>query len=243
MKKIVLVLLLLAGSLFADKVVVFSASSTKLAMQEIVTMFEKEHTKAKIDIYFSATGKAFAQLSNGFEYDLFLAADASYPKKIVENKEALSEPIVYAYGAVALYAKDRELIKEGLSVLATHKVKKISIANPRLAPYGVAAKEILKNSALEVDEKIVLADNISQSVQFVDSGAADVGLVAYSLIKTKADTAEYMLIDPSKYPPMEQSFVLTKYAKGKPLAKQFADFLTTPQAKAVFEKYGFATPK
>ena len=245
MKKILLGLLACAGMLFADTLTVFAASSTKLAMQEIVADFEKEKPHAKVDIYFSATGKAFAQFTHGFKYDIFLAADTQYPESIVKNGDALGEITVYAYGAVALYSKNKELIQEGIEVLKTDKVKKISIANPRLAPYGVAAVEIMQNYGLNesVSKKIVQGDNISQSVQFVDSGAADVGFVAFSLIKTNAQEGEYMLIDQAKYKPLKQAFVLTKHAKDKPEAEEFAKFLTSKKAKEVFEKYGFSTPE
>ena len=119
------------------------------------------------------------------------------------------------------------------------------IANPKLAPYGEAALEILKNCGLEDEskEKLVLGDNIAQSVQFVDSGAAEIGLVAFSLIKTTKEESQYMLIDQSSYSPMKQAFVLTKYAKGKPLAYKFGDFLLSESAQNIFEKYGFTKAK
>ncbi|MGE4510916.1 MAG: molybdate ABC transporter substrate-binding protein [Sulfurimonadaceae bacterium] len=245
MKKIVLILLACVSFVFGESLVVFAASSTKLAMQEIVKDFEKEQPDTKIDIYFSATGKAFAQFSHGFKYDIFLAADTQYPQSIVKNGDALGDITVYAYGSVALYSKNKELIKEGVEVLKTDKVKKISIANPRLAPYGVAAVEIMQNYGLNesVSKKIVQGDNISQSVQFVDSGAADVGFVAFSLIKQSAQEGEYMLIDQVKYKPLQQAFVLTKHAKDKPAAQMFAKFLTSKKAQDAFEKYGFSTPK
>ncbi|MDY0117705.1 MAG: molybdate ABC transporter substrate-binding protein [Sulfurimonadaceae bacterium] len=244
MSKIIVGLLFFVVSIFANDIVVFAASSTKLAMQEIVKDFEKIYPDTKITIYFSATGKAYAQFTHGFKYDIFLAADTQYPESIAKQGDALSDVKIYAHGAVALYSKNKALIKEGIEVLATDKVKKISIANPRLAPYGVAALEILQSYKLNesVSGKIVQGDNISQSVQFVDSGAADVGFVAYSLIKNSAEEGEYLLVDPRMYKPLMQAFVITKYAKEKPSVHLLAEYILSPKAQTVFQKYGFTTP-
>ncbi|MDD3476544.1 MAG: molybdate ABC transporter substrate-binding protein [Sulfurimonas sp.] len=248
MKKIigtVTIILSLSSSLLADSIKVFAASSTKLAMQKIIEKFNVVNPNDEIVITYSSTGKAYAQFSNGFAYDIFMAADSTYPAKIDEDKNAITKPEVYALGAVALFSTNKELIKKGLEALRDEKVKHISIANPRLAPYGVAAMEILKNYSLEevAKPKLVLGDNIAQSVQFVDSGAAEIGLVAYSLIKTKRDADEFMLIDKTKYSTMEQSFVLTKYAKDKPLAKKFAEFILSNEAQDIFEEFGFGRVK
>ncbi|HUH42254.1 MAG TPA: molybdate ABC transporter substrate-binding protein [Sulfurimonas sp.] len=248
MKKILItvaVVLSLNSALLADSIKVFAASSTKLAMQKVIEKFNVANPNDEIVITYSSTGKAYAQFSNGFAYDIFMAADSTYPAKIDEDKNAITKPEVYALGAVALFSTNKELIKKGLEALRDEKVKHISIANPRLAPYGVAAQEILKNYSLEdvAKPKLVLGDNIAQSVQFVDSGAAEIGLVAYSLIKTKRDADEFMLIDKTKYSLMEQAFVLTKYAKDKPLAKKFAEFILSNEAQDIFEEFGFGRVK
>ena len=244
MKKILLVLMILISSVFAEKVVVFSASSTKLAMAEVIKAFEAKHKDAQVEVYYSATGKAFAQFTNGFKYDVFIAADSTYPVKLVEQGDALDKPRVYALGAVALYSKNPALVKEGLKVLTSDKVKNISIANPRVAPYGVVATEIMEKLGIykEVEKKIVRGENIGQSVQFVDKGAAEVGLVAFSLIKTSVPADEYMVIPQSNYTPLEQSFVLTKYAKGNKSAEEFGNFLVSPEAKKIIESFGFGVP-
>lgn len=244
MRKIIGSLLLivgLAGALNADTIKVFVASSAKLAMTEIAGEFKKSNPNDDIIMTFSATGKAYQQLTNGMEYDIFMAADSKHPEKIVADAMAISKPEIYALGVVALYSNDKELIKQGINALKNDKVKHISIANPKVAPYGVAATEILASYGLTevVANKIVMGDNIGQSVQFVDSGAADIGLVAYSLLKETQPKGEYMIIDSSKYKPMEQSFVLTKYAKNKALAVKFGKFLTSQNAKNIFKKYGF----
>lgn len=238
-------LLLFTTALVAESLTIFAASSTKPAMQEIISEFNKHHPNTQIRATYSATGKAYAQFSNGFKYDIFIAADSSYPTKIYSDKNAITKPRVYAYGALALIALNSELIKGGLMSIKSEDVKHLSIANPRLAPYGVAALEILKNAGIEDEakSKLVLGDNIAQSVQFVDSGAAEMGLVALSLIKSTKKEGEYLLIDPSLYRPMQQAFVLTKYAKEKPIAQEFGDFLLGDFAQKSFHKHGFGRAK
>ncbi|MDD2652190.1 MAG: molybdate ABC transporter substrate-binding protein [Sulfurimonas sp.] len=229
------------GVLWADSIKVFAASSTKSAMQEIVKEFESKNPNDKLEVTYSATGKAYAQLANGLEYDVFMAADSKYPQKIIQDSLAMGEAKIYALGILALYSYDENLAAKGIDSIKDASVKHISIANPKVAPYGEAAMEILKNYNLEesVKNRLVLGDNIAQSVQFVDTHAAEVGLVAFSLIKKAKKESEYKLIDTTKYTPMEQSFVLTKYAKDKPLAAKFGDFIVSQRAKEIFKEYGF----
>ncbi|WP_309499279.1 molybdate ABC transporter substrate-binding protein [Sulfurovum sp.] len=248
MKKFISTALIVYGlsvNLWAEVIRVFAASSTKLAMSEVVKNFKAQNKNDDILITFNATGKAYAQFSNGFDYDVFMAADERYPARIVKDGNAISDPEIYALGSVALYSTHPELIKMGMDALKSDKVKHISIANPKLAPYGVAATEIIKNYGLEdvASAKLVLGDNIAQSVQFVDSGAAEIGLVAFSLIKSTQDNGRYMVIDSKKYTLLKQAFVLTKYAKNKPLASKFGAFLLSDTAQDSFEKYGFGKIK
>jgi len=238
-----LLVLSLGSNLLADKIDVFVAASAKLAMSEVAKEFKKANPNDEVVLSFGASGKAYAQFSNGFPYDIFMSADSTYPAKIVSDGMAISKPEIYALGSVALYSNNKELIKLGMNALKSDTVKHISIANPKVAPYGVAAMEILTNYGLKdtVASKIVMGDNIAQSVQFVDSGAADIGLVAYSLLKETQPKGEYLVIDKSKYTPLEQAFVVTKNAQGKKLATKFASFITSKGAKAIFKEYGFET--
>ncbi len=238
--KIAAIIIVLVSNSAAQNLKIFAASSTKFAMQEIVEEFKQQHPKESIEVTYSATGKAYAQLLNGLSYDIFMAADSLYPKKIAEDGNALGEAKVYALGRLAVYVHDANLLKDGLESLKNKSVKHISIANPRVAPYGAAAMETLKNYNLldDIKSKLVLGDNIAQSVQFVESGAAEVGIVAFSLIKNK-EKNHYFLIDTNKYKPLEHSFVITKYAKEKPLAQEFADFILSQKSQEIFKKYGF----
>lgn len=243
MFKKMLLVSFLVSLLSADSVNIFVASSAKTAMTEIADEFKKEHKDSDIKLSFGASGKAYAQFSGGFTYDMFFSADSSYPAKIIKDGNAASESKIYALGVVALFTTQKELLKDGIKVLESSSVKHISIANPKVAPYGVAAIEILQNYGIKeaIEKKLVMGDNIAQSVQFVDSGAAEVGLVALSLIKNIKDESQYVIIDSSKYRSLEQSFVITKYGKDNKTARQFAEFVVSAKAKEIFKKYGFGT--
>ncbi|MGP1450176.1 MAG: molybdate ABC transporter substrate-binding protein [Wolinella sp.] len=237
-------ILALSAQLYAEKINVFVAASARYAMSEVREEFLKNRSSDEIELSFGASGKAYQQLKAGFPFDMYMAADSKYPAQVKSDGNAAGEPRVYALGAVALYSLDEALLKDGVAV--AKRVKNFSIANPKVAPYGVAAVEILKSSGVydEVEPKLVLGDNISQAVHFVDSGAAEVGLVALSLLR-QGDGAKgkYVVIAQSEHAPLKQSFVITKRAENSVLAKEFAEFIVSKRAHEIFEKYGFSAPK
>ncbi|NDJ26819.1 molybdate ABC transporter substrate-binding protein [Campylobacter sp. MIT 12-8780] len=248
MKKMLFVLasLLLASSLWAEKISVFVASSASKAMQEVKNEFIKKHPKDEVELIFGASGKHYQLLKEGREFDLFFSADAKYAAQIEKDGNAITKPAVYALGVVALYSLDEKFLQGGLEALASKAkdIKHLSIANPKVAPYGVAAEQSLKNLKIYdiFKDKIVLGDNISQPVIHVDTAAAEVGIVAYSLVSPiNKPKGKAVLVDSKLFSPLEQSFVITKYAKGKKLATEFSNFVLSKEGKAIIEKYGFGT--
>ena len=249
MKKILVFfgILLCAVNLYAEKISIFVASSASKAMSEIKDEFIKTHPKDEVELVFGASGKYYQLLKEGREFDLFFSADAKYATEISKDGNAISEPKVYALGVVALYALDDELLEGGVKALGEkgEKIKHLSIANPKVAPYGEAAKQVLNHLKIydSFKDKIVLGDNISQPVAYVDSGAAEVGIVAYSLVSAiNHPKGKAVIIDEKLFEPLEQSFVITKYAKNKKLANEFADFVSSARGKEIIKKYGFNTP-
>ncbi|WP_276883729.1 molybdate ABC transporter substrate-binding protein [Campylobacter cuniculorum] len=234
-------------NLHAEKISVFVASSASKAMSEVRDEFIKTHPKDEIELVFGASGKHYQLLKEGREFDLFFSADAKYAEQISKDANAISEPKVYALGVVALYALEDKFLENGIEGLAekSEQIKHLSIANPKVAPYGEAAEEVLHNLKIYdiFKDKIVLGDNISQPVLHVDSAAAEVGIVAYSLVSAvNKPKGKAVIIDDKLFKPLEQSFVITKYAKGKELAKEFADFVVSEEGKKIIKKYGFNTP-
>ena len=137
---------------------------------------------------------------------------------------------------------------KGLAVLTDPQVKKLAIANPEHAPYGRSAKAALQQAGLwdKLQDKIVLGENIAQTAQFVQSGNADAGLVAYSPASSApklAGVGRYWLLPEDAYPRQEQGVVITKHGAGNPLAARYLAFLASPAAHKVFEQYGFLLPQ
>lgn len=249
MKKIVLFLgfLFFALNLSAENLSIFVASSASKAMNEVKNEFLKTHPNDKIELVFGASGKYYELLKQGREFDLFFSADTKYAQAIYDDKNALSEPKVYVLGVVALYSLDENLLQGGVLSLKdkADKITHLSIANPKVAPYGVAAKEVLENLNLEAvfKDKIVLGENISVPVLHVDSKNADLGIVAYSLVSpANHPKGKAVIVDSKYFTPLEQSYVITKYAKDNKLALEFSDFIASSKAKEIFKKYGFDTP-
>ncbi|EMF8647070.1 molybdate ABC transporter substrate-binding protein, partial [Campylobacter jejuni] len=164
-----------------------------------------------------------------------------------DDKNALIKPKVYVLGVLALYSLDENLLQGGVENLKekANKITHLSIANPKVAPYGVAAKEVLENLGLNelLKDKIVLGENISVPVLHVDSKNSDIAIVAYSLVSSiNHPKGKAVIIDAKYFSPLEQSYVITKYAKDKKLAFEFSEFIGSSKAKEIFKKYGFSTP-
>nr|WP_260511709.1 molybdate ABC transporter substrate-binding protein [Campylobacter jejuni] len=190
--------------------------------------------------------KIYLKDKNG-EFDLFFSADTKYAKAIYDDKNALIKPKVYVLGVLALYSLDENLLQGGIENLKEKagKITHLSIANPKVAPYGVAAKEVLENLGLNelLKDKIVLGENISVPVLHVDSKNSDIAIVAYSLVSSiNHPKGKAIIIDTKYFSPLEQSYVITKYAKDKKLAFEFSEFIGSSKAKEIFKKYGFSTP-
>ncbi|EAK8252327.1 molybdate ABC transporter substrate-binding protein [Campylobacter jejuni] len=249
MKKLVLIfiVLFLSLNLNAQNLSVFVASSASKAMSEVKDEFLKTHPEDKIELVFGASGKYYELLKQGREFDLFFSADTKYAKAIYDDKNALIKPKIYVLGVLALYSLDENLLQGGVENLKEKagKITHLSIANPKVAPYGVAAKEVLENLDLNelFKDKIVLGENISVPVLHVDSKNADIAIVAYSLVSPiNHPKGKAIIIDTKYFSPLEQSYVITKYAKDKKLAFEFSEFIGSSKAKEIFKKYGFSTP-
>ncbi|EFZ9447489.1 molybdate ABC transporter substrate-binding protein [Campylobacter jejuni] len=240
-------ILLFASCLNAQNLSIFVASSASKAMSEVKDEFLKTHPEDKIELVFGASGKYYELLKQGREFDLFFSADTKYAKAIYDNKNALIKPRVYVLGVLALYSLDENLLQGGVENLKEKagKITHLSIAYPKVAPYGIAAKEVLENLDLNelFKDKIVLGENISVPVLHVDSKNSDIAIVAYSLVSPiNHPKGKTSIINPKYFSPLEQSYVITKYAKDKKLAFEFNEFIGSSKAKEIFKKYGFSTP-
>jgi len=245
MKKLLIVLVLLAAlPARAEDVHVAAASDLNFALKEIIQDFEHS-TGNKVLLSLGSSGNFFAQIQNGAPFDIFLSADLNYPRELEKSGHAMAgSTFVYGTGRIALWVPARlavNLEKQGMQALMDPSVRKIAIANPEHAPYGRAAVAAMQHAKIyeQVRTKIVLGENISQAAQFVQSAAADIGVIALSLVLSEPmqKTGRYWVIPEDMYPRLDQGAVLLK--RGGPAARQFLDWLKRPASKQTFKKYGF----
>lgn len=248
MKKIILSLamMLVMISATAQKVNVAAAANLRYVLEEIKTAFMKQNPKVKVNLTFGASGTLVQQISNGAAFDFFMAADNEFPVKL-KNKGLTTGSIdVYAYGKLALYSTTFPVDKKGLDVLKDQVVKKIAIANPATAPYGERSIALLKSLKLyeNLNEKIVIAENITAAAQYAFTGNTELGFVALSLALAPEmiGKGNYYIIPQKLYEPIAQACVLIKKSTVNTEAAKFRKFVLSPVNKAVWDKYGYTMP-
>jgi len=244
MKRIfTIIALCIALSAHAQTVKVAAAANLRFVFDEIKTSYAKANPKVNVSANFGSSGTLLQQILNGAEFDVFMAADNSFPTKLKDQGAASGEIKTYALGKLVLWSNTVDVSK-GLEILTDPSVKRIAIAKPDLAPYGDRAIEVLKSSGLydKVKDKIIYADNISQTAQFAQTGNAEVAFLAMSLTLTPEMKGSGYLIDPMLYKPVEQAMVLVKSWKTNPEAAKFMKFVLSETCKPIFEKNGYIVP-
>jgi len=234
------------ASFAQERLTVAAAADLQSVLKEVAAQFEKE-TGSKVELSFGSSGTFFAQIQNGAPYDVFFSADMDYPKKLETGGLGESGSLYqYATGKIVLWAPSASGVdvSKGLGVVTDSAVRKLAIANPTHAPYGRAAEAALKKAGLweKVSSKLVLGENISQAAQFVQSGNADVGILALSLVLAPAmkDKGRYFEIPQELYPPLQQAALILKNSKHKQTAHRFMEFIKTPEIKSLSRQHGFA---
>ena len=235
---------------FAQKktVRVAAAADLQSAMPEIAQAFEQQ-AGTSVEVLYGSSGNFYAQIQNGAPLDIFFSADSEFPQKLEES--GFAEPhsaVIYAIGKIVLWiAADATCNPEhaGWKCLLDPAVTRIAIANPAHAPYGRAAATALQKAGIydAIKAKLVLGENISQAAQFVQSGNAQAGIIAFSLALSPALQGGKQWIIPAElYPPIEQSVVVLKSAKEKSAAQEFVKFATQGPGREILAKYGFQPP-
>ena len=234
-------------SLQAQSIRIAAASDLRWALEEVGTAFQREHP-GKIEVTYGSSGNFHSQLMNKAPFDLFLSADVSYPKDLTQRGLGVKDSLfVYGTGRVVLWVPKASPIaveQLGLGALQHPSVKKIAMANPKHAPYGRAAEAVLKKAGLldGLKSKLVLGENISQTAQFVQVGAADIGFIALSLVMAgpMKDQGRWWLIPSEDHPIIEQGGVVLSWAEDPALARAFRNFLVSPEGNQIMKKYGFS---
>ena len=223
--------------------IVFAASDLGPALQKIVPQFEKT-ARAKVTVALGSSGTLTQQIRNGAPADLFFAANEGFIDGLIPDGLVLSESrLRYARGrivVVTLHSSHARI--KSLKDLADPTVRRIAIANPAHAPYGLAAQQALEASGLWklVQPKLVFGENVQQAVQFVRSGSVDAGIVARSIVEGADLTWE--LVDDNLYAPVNQMAAIVTRTKEPALARSFLDFVSGEQGRAVMRQLGFLLP-
>ncbi len=231
----------------AEPLTVAVAANVRYAMDDIARAFAEQSGIAASTVI-GSSGKLTAQIKAGAPYHVFVSADMGYPQALFKDGFAAAPPKPYALGLLVLWSASGADISKGLPSLADAGIKKIALPNPALAPYGVAAVAALKKTALydAVEKKLVYGESIAQANQFIVSGAAQAGFTAKSVVLSPemAGKGRWVAIDPALYDPIVQGAVVTAYgaANAPAASQQFLDFLFSPRARAIFERYGYRLP-
>ncbi|MBH3342554.1 molybdate ABC transporter substrate-binding protein [Pseudomonas sp. xss_4] len=235
--------LIMLNTAWADEVQVAVAANFTAPIQAIAKDFEKDTGHTLIAAY-GATGQFYAQIKNGAPFEVFLAADDSTPAKLEqENAIVPGSRFTYAIGTLALWSAQPGYVDDKGAVLQGNAYKHLSLANPKTAPYGLAATQVLEKLKLTeaTRAKWVEGQNITQAFQFVSTGNAELGFVALSQIfkDGKVQSGSAWIVPASLHDPIRQDAVILKKGKDNPAAKALVDYLKGPKAAAVIKAYGY----
>jgi molybdate transport system substrate-binding protein len=246
--KVILASLSLVSALSAQTITVAAAANMKYAVTDIAKEFSKE-TGIEVKIITGASGKLTQQIMSGAPYDAFLSADVEYPAKLALGGYTTTPAQVYAYGTLILWSATGADLSKGIAIVADPSVKKIALANPKTAPYGIEAINAMKyyKVADNATGKIITAESISQVGAYVTTKAVDVGFMAKSivLVPEMKNVGKWVEIDDKAYNTIDQAMVGLK--NGSPenqiAAKKFLRFMSSPKAIEILKSSGYGLPK
>lgn len=239
-------LMLLSGHSIAQKFTIAAAADLKFAMDEIIVRYKQAHPADAPRVIYGSSGKFHTQIQQNAPYDLYFSADIAYPSQLERAGFAASPVKPYALGRIVLWSASIDASKLTLASLAAPAIRRVAIANPRHAPYGKRAEEALRATGMwdTVKPKLVYGENIAYTAQFVQTGNAQVGIIALALALNPVLSRQggYWLIPDTLHEPLEQGFIVTARARDNAAARRFADYMDSPTARTVMEKYGFILP-
>ena len=228
-----------------------AASDLRYALDELVTAYRKQYPDTGVSVSYGSSGNLFAQIANGAPFDLFLSADIDYPRQLVAQGHAVGDTLfTYAVGRLVVWvppASTLDIEARGLAVLGEPAVTRVAIANPDHAPYGRAARAALASAGLAdvVTPKLVLGDTVSQAFQFAQTGGADAGVVALSLVRAPVSegSGRYALVPADAHPPLVQGGVTLVNAARPDAAASFRSLMASEAGREILARYGFEMPQ
>lgn len=228
---------------------VAAAADLKFALDEVADLVASEHPEIEVNPVYGSSGTFLQQIENGAPFDLYLSADLSYPRALVDSGEAAEEDLFsYAVGRLVLWVPDGSPVdpEGGLGVLTDPALRRVSIANPEHAPYGEAAIAAMKAEDVydAVRPKLVLGENVAQAAEFVQSGNADAGIVAKSLVLADPvrGVGRWYELPLGLYPRLDQGGVVLSGAHDAEAARTVRDVLLSEPGLEILARYGFSLP-
>lgn len=245
MKKFFVFWLLTSKIVFATTITVAAAADLRFVLEDLTTLYQKMYPQDRLKFIYGASGNFYNQIRAGYPIDVFMSADTHFPKLLYQGGLCYA-PRSYAIGKLAIFTT-KSYINVSNPREALLKANKIAIANPRVAPYGVAGISTLHCYHMynAVKNKIVYGENIIQTAQFVASSNADVGLISYSLLLAPQLNykGKYVLIPQTCYQPIVQGACVVKSTKHKNASIRFFNFLYSPRAVAIWKSFGYGIPR
>ncbi|MEI6876861.1 MAG: molybdate ABC transporter substrate-binding protein [Spirochaetota bacterium] len=241
--------LAMAGAAAQSKVSVAAASNISAVAPSLSAAFARRYPAFVAEFTFGASGNLVTQLLNGAPFQVFLSADTTFPQKLVDAGLTVGPAKVYAVGTLIFLTTRKLDLSKGMAILDDPSLRQVATCNPETAPYGLAAQEALIKSGLfdRVKSRLVIAQNVTQALQFTLAGA-DGGFVNKSALYSKElrpwdiEGRFWFAVDPRLHAPISQAFVVMKSGFPETAVRAFADFLLSPEAGAIFTAYGYGTP-
>ncbi|MEM8895759.1 MAG: molybdate ABC transporter substrate-binding protein [Bacteroidota bacterium] len=223
-----------------------AAANVQFALDSLVRVFEEE-SGADCEIIVSSSGKLTAQIAKGAPYDIFLSADMKYPQSLYESGHVKSPPPVYAQGSLVVWSMREEDSTSLIDKLNSETIQTIAMANPKTAPYGIAAKEVLEAMELlqVLKPKLTYGESIAQTNHFISSGAADFGFTAKSVVVSPQmrEKGTWEEVDVDLYTAIDQGMAIVNHDGYElPEAQQFFDFMLSAKAQAILKHFGYKIP-
>lgn len=246
--KILLTFLLLSGLSMAETIKVAVAANVSYAINDLKKEFNKLHPDTKVQVTLGSTGKLTAQIKNGAPYQILMGANMLYPEALYKEDFAVTRPLVYAQGSLAYLSKKKRNFSNVMELLKSDEIKKIAIANPKTAPYGIATAEALKNAKVydEVKSKFVYGESISQTVTYAVK-ATDIGFIAKSSLYSPhmahfKEGENWAELDLKLYTPINQGIVILKEGEKSTEVSAFYAFIFSKKAEKIFKDFGYIIP-
>ncbi len=232
-------------SLYAHTINIAIATNVSYAIHDLKNAFLKKYPQSKIQITISSSGSLTAQILNGAAYDIFMSANMIYPKTLYDKKINVSKPVVYTKGSLSFFSIKKQDFSLGISLLLQKHIKTIAIGNPKISPYGFASIQAIKNANIYINtsSKFVYANSIAQTLSY-GINATDISIVATSSLYSKnmkkyEKNINHKQLDKNLYSSINQGIVRLN---DKKMTKKFYEFILSPQAQNIFEKYGYIKP-